>query len=139
MSNQQQHTAGPLTDIFEVANGYGIGNGESRVFKADDMEADTRMEEHAIAKANAERIAACWNACLAIPTYQLFGTDDEPNDLGGMIDHLRSQRDDLVKALEAIKEKCRPGQQIDIHAAADLICEIFNDADAALSKARGQS
>jgi hypothetical protein len=50
-------------------------------------------------RANAERIRACWNACDGIPTYQLFGHEDEPNNLGEMIDHLRKQRDELVAAL----------------------------------------
>lgn len=38
---------------------------------------------------DAERAAACVAACHSIPTYQLFSTDDEPTDLGGVMSSLR--------------------------------------------------
>ena len=43
----------------------------------------------------AQRIALVLNACASIPDHQLTVEDGAPNDLGAMIDHLRSE---LAKA-----------------------------------------
>lgn len=57
--------------------------------------------------ANAKRLVAAWNACDSIPTYQLIGEGDKPNNLGEMIDVLRAQRDELLTALRDLHHVCQ--------------------------------
>ena len=49
---------------------------------------------------NARRIVACINACAGIPTYQLTAENDNPTNLGEVIDAIRDQRDILLAALD---------------------------------------
>ena len=40
--------------------------------------------------------------------------------------------DAMREALEKIKHKCRPGQELDAEGLADIVCEILNESSAAL-------
>lgn len=51
-------------------------------------------------EAQYNRARACWNACEGIPTYQLFGESDAPNNLGEMIDALRADKAELLAGLQ---------------------------------------
>ena len=45
---------------------------------------------------------------------------------------------DLVKALEQIQELSKPGQDVSVSQAVDLLCDIWNVARAALSAKDGR-
>ena len=61
---------------------------------------------------NASRIAACVNACAGIPTYQLTAENDNPTNLGEVIDAIRDQRDELLAALERCRFALEPYDDI---------------------------
>ena len=42
--------------------------------------------------------------------------------------------DSLVEALHKIEAKAAPGQSVDIHAATDLLCDVWNVARAAIAR-----
>lgn len=50
-----------------------------------------------------------------------------------------NSHDALVAALTRVQALSKPGQQLDIHGAIDVICEIWNVASAALSKATDET
>lgn len=62
--------------------------------------------------ANARRIVACVNACAGIPTYQLTAENDNPTNLGEVIDAIRDQRDELLAALERCRFALEPYDDI---------------------------
>ena len=63
-------------------------------------------------KANARRVVACVNACAGIPTYQLTAENDNPTNLGEVIDAIRDQRDELLAALERCRFALEPYDDI---------------------------
>jgi len=50
-----------------------------------------------------------------------------------------NSHDALVAALTRVQALSKPGQQLDIHGAIDVICEIWNVASAALSQATDET
>lgn len=50
-----------------------------------------------------QRVSACVNACAGIPTYQLTAENDNPTNLGEVIDAIRNQRDELLEQVECSK------------------------------------
>lgn len=44
---------------------------------------------------------------------------------------------DLVKALEGIAELSKPGQEVSVTQAVDLLCDVWNVSCAALAAAKG--
>ena len=93
-------------------------------------------------KANARRIVACINACAGIPTYQLSGVDNEPVNLGFMIDRLRTDAEILSERRKYWKKKFlarssewgRVKKQRDDLLAAIAIAEPVMDAHAGPSR-----
>ena len=45
---------------------------------------------------------------------------------------------DLLAALKNIKELSRPGQEINVSEAVDILCQIWNEARAVIAKAEGR-
>jgi hypothetical protein len=99
--SENKHTPGPWTTK------------QSRLYGNETMLAD--KDDHYIAsiRANsdlsdgdsqdiARRITACVNACAGIPTYQLTAENDNPTNLGEVIDAIRDQRDILLAALDRL-------------------------------------
>lgn len=70
----------------------------------------------------ARRLAACWNACEGIPTHQLEVENGEPNNLGAMIDHLRTEREELLALLSWVTEYAEhtPRQLTGLHQWAEI-------------------
>ncbi len=44
--------------------------------------------------------------------------------------------DALVKALEQIRDLAKPGQEVSVTAAVDILCDVWNTARAALASVR---
>lgn len=57
------------------------------------------------AKENTRRILACVNACEGIPTYQLFVENNNPNNLGAVIDALRQKLIEAEKKIQEIEKQ----------------------------------
>lgn len=76
---------------------------------------------------NARRIVACVNACAGIPTYQLTAENDNPTNLGEVIDAIRKQRDELLEVMLTAAETF--ASYAEIHAAKtppDIVKAEFN-------------
>jgi hypothetical protein len=87
-----EHTSEPWRE-FDEARAVQIHAGDKLIFSESfDYSGDPLKP---ITIANAKRIVACVNACAGIPTYQLFGVNDEPNNLGAVIDSQRTNNESL--------------------------------------------
>lgn len=51
-------------------------------------------------RANARRLAACWNACQGIETEELEIIDDAGENFTVVFDRIKAQRDELLSALQ---------------------------------------
>jgi hypothetical protein len=89
-----EHTEGKLEIIGEQGTALWAG----ALLIATMYEPRTR---HALARANARRLVACWNACEGIPTEDL-----ESKVVVGFMADLKRQRDELVEALFNLRQQC---------------------------------
>ena len=106
---ETKHTPEPwhvVDNNWETSTIYAAGGecvAECEITGEDTEETQAALE---VAKcANARRIVACVNACAGIPTYQLFGLENEPIALGWMIDKLRTDAEILSERRKYWKKK----------------------------------
>lgn len=89
--------------IIERSDGSFEIQDENCVMVADDGSASGEYNQ-TMTQATAARIVACVNACDGIPTHQLFEEEGAPNNLGAVIDTLRTERDALLAALRQTRQ-----------------------------------
>ena len=88
--------------------------------------------------ANARRIVACINACAGIPTYQLTAENDNPTNLGEVIDAIRDQRDELLAALERFMDSHEECTDFDGFTAQIVSMADYHQAQEAIARAKGE-
>lgn len=88
--------------------------------------------------ANARRITACVNACAGIPTYQLTAENDNPTNLGEVIDAIRNQRDELLAATEAIAINSEECLDFDECTAMLVSIDDYHKLMEAAARAKGE-
>ena len=88
-----------------------------------------------------QRVSACVNACAGIPTYQLTAENDNPTNLGEVIDAIRDQRDELLAALERCRFALEPYDDIkprDWKSDRLNLRDAHQVAVAAIARAKGE-
>ena len=87
---------------------------------------------------DARRIVACVNACAGIPTYQLTAENDNPTNLGEVIDAIRNQRDELLAATEAIAINSEECLDFDECTAMLVSIDDYHKLMEAAARAKGE-
>lgn len=85
-----------------------------------------------------------WDAAIDALNGTVHGCrGEEYMQVGGVCSeadaHLIAAAPTMNEALAKIEELTKPGQELDVSAAIDLICDVWNIARAAIAAAEGQS
>jgi len=96
------HTQGKLA-VSEFGVGFEIADEQGRIIaQTQQLCAIKNAGDHDERKANARRLAACWNASIGIPTAELEAAAD--GRLLNIFEGLISERDELLAALKKCNE-----------------------------------
>jgi len=75
----------------------------------------------------------------AIERLRNGGQVDLAEEVEAMVALSAARERELTAALPRIADKSKPGQEVDIHVATDLLCDVWNIARAALASQGGKA